>query len=144
MERPIATGLSLLARQKGRAMKKHLVIATIATSLLACGSAPAQVGGMATSPLGATSPLVMDGSAPVGPIGIPLGSTEMAAPGISPAERTAVIGLIDKLHASTAWQNALKQNKWDDFYKSGDTATAFFTSESARIKAVLTEAGVGS
>jgi putative tricarboxylic transport membrane protein len=68
----------------------------------------------------------------------------VAPPGLSEGERKAVSDLIDKLHSSPAWQKALKEKKWDDFYKTGDAATSFFASESARIKAVLTEAGVGS
>ena len=66
----------------------------------------------------------------------------VAPPGISASEKTAITQLIDKLHASTAWKDALTQYKWDDFYKSGDAATSFFGNESTRIKAVLTEAGV--
>jgi hypothetical protein len=66
-------------------MKMHFVIATMAASLLGCGSVLAQVGGVGTSPIGAASPLAMGPALPVGPAGIPLGATEMAAPGISPA-----------------------------------------------------------
>jgi hypothetical protein len=66
-------------------MKMHLVVAALAVSLLGGNSASAQVGGAGTSPLGAASPLVMGAGAPVGPVGIPLGATEMATPGTSPA-----------------------------------------------------------
>ena len=66
-------------------MKIQIVMATLAATLLAGGSTLAQVGGTGTSPLVATSPLVIGSGAPVGPVGIPLGATEMATPGISPA-----------------------------------------------------------
>jgi len=65
-------------------MKMHLVLAVLAASLLGGTSASAQVGGQGTSPLGA-SPLTMGSGVPVAPTGIPLGATEMTAPGISPA-----------------------------------------------------------
>ena len=44
--------------------------------LLACGSASAQIGTSAPSPLGITSPLGIGPAAPVPPTGIPLGTTE--------------------------------------------------------------------
>lgn len=67
----------------------------------------------------------------------------VAPPGISDGERTAIIALMDKLHASSQWQQELKAKKWQDFYKSGDAAKAYFDAESTRIKAVLTEIGLG-
>src|SRR5258707_248442 len=66
-------------------MKIQIVMATLAATLLAGGSTLAQVGGTGTSPLGATSPLSMGSGSPVAPTGIPLGATEMTAPGTSPA-----------------------------------------------------------
>jgi putative tricarboxylic transport membrane protein len=67
----------------------------------------------------------------------------VAAPGISEGERKAIVGLIDKLHSSPAWQKTLTDKKWQDFYKSGDAAKAYFDSEAVRIKAVLNEIGLG-
>src|SRR5258707_9750956 len=66
-------------------MKIQIVMATLAATLLAGGSTLAQVGGTGTSPLGATSPLSMGSGSPVAPTDIPLGATEMTAPGTSPA-----------------------------------------------------------
>lgn len=66
-------------------MKMHIVIAAMAASLLGANLALAQVGGMGNSPMGATSPLALGAGSPVAPVGIPLGATEMATPGISPA-----------------------------------------------------------
>ena len=66
-------------------MNLQFVMATLAATLLGCGSTLAQVGGTGTSPLGATSPLAMGSGSPVASTGIPLGATEMAAPGTSPA-----------------------------------------------------------
>jgi len=66
-------------------MKMQFVMATLAATLLGCGSSLAQVGGTGTSPLSATSPLAIGSGSPAAPTGIPLGATEMTAPGTSPA-----------------------------------------------------------
>lgn len=67
----------------------------------------------------------------------------VAAPGISDGERKAILAMIDKLHSSAQWKQTLTDKKWQDFYKSGDEAKAFFEAESARIKTVLNEIGLG-
>jgi hypothetical protein len=63
------------------------LIAAIFPTLLVCNVAMAQVSGMAgpTPTIGATSPLGMGTGSAVSPTGIPLGSTEIASPGVSPA-----------------------------------------------------------
>src|SRR5229473_4712953 len=71
-------------------MKTQFVITTLAAALLGCGSTLAQVGGTGTSPLSATSPLAIGSGSPVAPTGIPLGATEMTAPGTSPAPPTTM------------------------------------------------------
>ena len=67
----------------------------------------------------------------------------VAPPGISDSERTAVLKLVDDLHNSPQWKQELADKKWQDFYKSGDEAAAFYAAESTRIKTVLTEIGLG-
>ena len=63
-------------------------MAAAAAFLLSCAPAFAQVGGMGitpgSSPLGMTSPLGIGPGLPVAPVGIPLGATELASPGVSP------------------------------------------------------------
>jgi hypothetical protein len=66
-------------------MKMHFAMTTLAAILVGGGSVLAQVGGTGTSPLSATSPLAIGSGSPVAPAGIPLGATEMTAPGTSPA-----------------------------------------------------------
>jgi hypothetical protein len=69
------------------------LIAAILTTLLGCNPVFAQVGGVgsATPPtpgMGLTSPFGMSSAAAggaVGPTGLPLGATELATPGLSPA-----------------------------------------------------------
>ena len=65
----------------------RFAMATTAAVLLGCGSAYAQVGGMSISPgpsLGMTSPLGVGPGLPVPRSRIPMGATELAAPGVSP------------------------------------------------------------
>jgi hypothetical protein len=64
-------------------MKMQSVMAAVTLFLLAGTAASAQVGDATSSPIGPTSPLAI-GSPSIGPVGIPLGATELAAPGISP------------------------------------------------------------
>jgi hypothetical protein len=71
-------------------MKTQFVITTLVAALLGCGSTLAQVGGTGISPLSATSPLAIGSGSPVAPTGIPLGATEMTAPGTSPAPSTTM------------------------------------------------------
>ena len=79
-ERRMSTGVSLLA--------------AMIPVLFAANSAVAQVGTVATTPtLNATSPLGAAPGASVEPTGIPLGSTELTSPGLSPAP-TGVTGTI--------------------------------------------------
>jgi hypothetical protein len=72
-------------------MKRFLMITT--ASALLCGQAFAQQAAVMPTPsLSATSPLGMVPSAPVGGTGIPLGATEIASPGVSPAPISSTIG----------------------------------------------------
>jgi putative tricarboxylic transport membrane protein len=66
----------------------------------------------------------------------------VAPPGISAGEKAAITALVDKLHASEQWKQTLAQQKWEDFYKSGDEAVAFFKSENERITGVLSDIGL--
>src|ERR1700749_2413404 len=62
-------------------------IATVLLALVVCYAGNAQVSGMVspTPSLNATSPLGITAGSTISPTGIPLGSTEIASPGISPA-----------------------------------------------------------
>jgi hypothetical protein len=66
---------------------RPLLIVATAWSLLCAGPAFAQIDDplTGTPSLGVTSPLGMGAGASVGATGIPLGSTEIASPGVSPA-----------------------------------------------------------
>jgi putative tricarboxylic transport membrane protein len=68
----------------------------------------------------------------------------VAPPGIKDDERQAVVDFVGKLHDSEQWKQTLASQGWEDFYKSGDEAASYMSSESTRIKAVLVDIGLGS
>ncbi len=72
---------------KRRMRLRVALIAAILPALVICNTANAQVSGMVspTPTIGATSPLGITTGSTVSPTGIPLGSTEIASPGVSPA-----------------------------------------------------------
>src|SRR5260221_11639431 len=74
-------------------MRRALVVAT-AAALFGCNPAFAQVGGIGSSTpgIGTTSPLGMTPGSSVPPVGLPLGATELASPGLSPV-LTGTIGM---------------------------------------------------
>src|SRR5712672_642860 len=72
---------------KRRMPMRFSLIAAVLPALIVCNAATAQVSGMAspTPTMGATSPLGIGTGSAVSQTGIPLGSTEIASPGVSPA-----------------------------------------------------------
>ena len=80
-------------------------IAAILPALVVCNAAMAQMSGMAspTPTIGATSPLGIGTGSTVSPTGIPLGSTEIASPGVSPApgDATGTISMPSSTTCST-------------------------------------------
>jgi hypothetical protein len=75
------------AAGKRRALMRFTLVAAVIPLLVLCNVAMAQISGMAspTPTIGATSPLGLGTGSTVSPTGIPLGSTEIASPGVSPA-----------------------------------------------------------
>ncbi|WP_433548358.1 Bug family tripartite tricarboxylate transporter substrate binding protein [Streptomyces sp. CA-294286] len=66
----------------------------------------------------------------------------VAPPGLTDAERTKLITLFEKLHASKEWKDALKKNGWDDAFLTGDEFGAFLDKENTRVDSVLKELGL--
>jgi len=66
----------------------------------------------------------------------------MGAPDLSDADREAVVALITEMHDSEAWQQALTDNGWDDFFKPGDEFETFLGEEKTRVEGVLSEIGL--
>jgi putative tricarboxylic transport membrane protein len=66
------------------------------------------------------------------------------APGISAAQRTALIGLFDKMVAGPTWKSELQKKDWTGIYLSGDDYGKFLTAEIERITGVLKDLGLTS
>ncbi|GIW91703.1 MAG: C4-dicarboxylate ABC transporter substrate-binding protein [Pirellulaceae bacterium] len=64
------------------------------------------------------------------------------APELTSAQRAAIIAALEKMHASKEWQDALKNNGWTDFFRTGDEFSAFLNNEITRIGAVLRDLGL--
>ena len=65
-------------------------------------------------------------------------------PGLSEEDTTAVIALLDQLHDSETWQEALEANGWTDYYLSGEDYAQFLDEERTRVDTVLREVGLVS
>lgn len=66
----------------------------------------------------------------------------VAPPDLSDADREAVVGLITEMHDSEAWQQALEENAWGDFFQAGDEFETFLGEERTRVEGVLTDIGL--
>ena len=66
----------------------------------------------------------------------------VAAPELSDGDREAVVQLITEMHDSEAWQQALTDNGWADFFQAGDEFDAYLAEEQTRVEAVLTDIGL--
>ena len=65
-----------------------------------------------------------------------------APPGLSPEQRNAYFGLMDKVVKSKTWQEHLKKNKWESAYIAGDAFKKYIETETTRTTAVLGKLGL--
>ncbi len=66
------------------------------------------------------------------------------APGISAAQRTALIGLFDRMVAGPTWKAELEKKDWTGIYLSGDAYSQFLTAEIERITGILRDIGLST
>ncbi|MBN8494258.1 MAG: tripartite tricarboxylate transporter substrate binding protein [Burkholderiales bacterium] len=66
----------------------------------------------------------------------------VAAPGISPAQKTALSAAVAKTVKSDEWAKVLKARGWEDFYADADGFAAFLKADGARVRDVLTSVGL--
>lgn len=66
----------------------------------------------------------------------------VAPPGITDAQKKALIDLMDKMAKSKEWEEIRKQKGWDDAYVSGDAFAKFLADEQTRTKEILTSVGL--
>jgi putative tricarboxylic transport membrane protein len=65
-----------------------------------------------------------------------------APPGVTDAQRTAMIALIEKMAASREWAEACQKRDWTQITLTGDRYKAFLESETARIEGILKDLGL--
>jgi len=66
----------------------------------------------------------------------------VAAPGITPAQKTALAGAVSKAVKSEDWNKVLKARGWDDAYMDSDAFGNFLKADQVRVKDVLTSVGL--
>jgi putative tricarboxylic transport membrane protein len=65
-----------------------------------------------------------------------------APPGVSEAQRAAMIALIEKMAASREWAQECEKRDWTQITLTGDKYKAFLEAETARIEGILKEIGL--
>ena len=66
----------------------------------------------------------------------------VAAQNITDEERDAIVALVEEMHASDSWQEALTANQWTDFLQTGDTFASFLEEEKATVATILEQIGL--
>jgi putative tricarboxylic transport membrane protein len=66
----------------------------------------------------------------------------VAAPDIDPAARDAAVAFITKVHDGPAWQAALTEKKWTDFFQAGDAFDTYLDGEIVRVEGILKDIGL--
>jgi len=66
----------------------------------------------------------------------------LAPPGISAGRRKELIGLLQEMHDSKEWKDALKDNNWTDAWMTGDEFGDFLTTQDKRVENTLKELGL--
>lgn len=65
------------------------------------------------------------------------------APGITDAQKKALIDVLDKTVKTPAWRETLERNQWADLYLAGDAFKSFIETDTARITKVMDGIGLG-
>jgi putative tricarboxylic transport membrane protein len=66
----------------------------------------------------------------------------VAPPGLNDQQKKELIDVVDRMHKTPLWQEALKKNDWADLYMSGDEFGRYLKSEDARVTDVLKSIGL--
>jgi putative tricarboxylic transport membrane protein len=67
-----------------------------------------------------------------------------AAPGITPAQRTALVALIEKMANGPAWKKTLETRNWDGIFLGGDKFGEFLKKDIVDTGAILKDLGLAS
>lgn len=66
----------------------------------------------------------------------------VAAPGIDDAERERLVGLVEDLHGTQAWNDAMAENGWTDALLTGDDFGTYMTEQDEQVQGLLSELGL--
>ena len=66
----------------------------------------------------------------------------VAAPGITPQQRQALLNTIDAMVKSAQWKEVLTKNNWTDLYLAGDAFAKYIEEENTRMTDVLKSIGL--
>ncbi|CAA0136757.1 Uncharacterised protein [Mycolicibacterium vanbaalenii] len=66
----------------------------------------------------------------------------LAPPGISDEDRRAMVDILEELHATEAWKEALVKNGWSDAFMTGQAFEDFLTEQDERVETTLTDLGL--
>ncbi|MBS1693624.1 MAG: tripartite tricarboxylate transporter substrate binding protein [Actinobacteria bacterium] len=66
----------------------------------------------------------------------------LAPPGISDEDRAAMVQILEKLHGTDAWKEALVKNGWSDAFLTGPQFEEFLAEQDKRVESTLTELGL--
>lgn len=121
----------------------------LAVSGSAAGSAT-PVAGAESSPIAGAASTPVAGSASVAPtlkeqgIDVELANWRgiVAPPGVTPEDQACIVNMLQAMHQSEAWSQALAKYGWQDYFQTGDEFGQFLTSERDRVVGILTEIGL--
>ncbi len=66
----------------------------------------------------------------------------LAPPGISDDARQAMVGMLEELHGTEQWKEALVENGWTDAFETGPEFEAFLQEQDNRVSSTLTDLGL--
>jgi putative tricarboxylic transport membrane protein len=66
----------------------------------------------------------------------------VAPPDISDEDRDAIIAMVEEMHETAEWQEALEANNWTDFFMTGDEFGEYLEEENMRVEQVIEELGL--
>jgi putative tricarboxylic transport membrane protein len=66
----------------------------------------------------------------------------VAPPGIDDAERDRLVGMVEDLHGTQAWEDAMAENGWTDALLTGDEFGTYMTDQDEQVQGLLSELGL--
>ncbi len=67
-----------------------------------------------------------------------------APPGISDAQKTALVVMMQAMRDSPSWKGELEKHDWNDVFLTGDAFAAYLAEETQRITEILVEVGLAT